>query len=123
MVIATWIICAVLAAAFLAAGGMKLATPYEKMRQDPRMSWVEDFSPQRVRTIAALEVLAAIGLILPWALGIARVLTPLAATGLAAIMVGALSVHARRRETEPIAMNVVLLVLAMLAAALRFIQL
>lgn len=123
MVIATWIICAVLAADFGAAGAMKLATPYAKLRQDPRMGWAEDFSARQVRAVAAAEVLGAIGLILPWALGIARVLTPLAATGLAAVMVGALSVHARRRETEPIAMNVVLLVFAMLVAALRFIQL
>lgn len=123
MVIATWIICAVLAAVFVVAGAMKLATPYARLRQDPKTGWVEDFSTRQVRAIAAAEVLGAVGLILPWALGIARVLTPLAATGLAAVMVGALSVHARRRETEPIAMNVVLLVLAMLAAALRFIQL
>ena len=46
-----------------------------------------------VRVGAILEVLGAVGVVLPWATGIASVLTPLAATGFAAIMVVAISSH------------------------------
>ena len=48
----------------------------------------------------------------PAALDIAPVLTPLAAAGLAVIMVGAVIVHARRKENQAIGADVVLLVLA-----------
>ena len=40
--------------------------------------WVEDFSPGALKPIGALEFLAAVGLIVPAALGIAPVLVPLA---------------------------------------------
>jgi len=51
--------------------------------------WAEDFSDRSVKAIGALEVLAAVGLVLPAALDIAPVLVPLAALGLVIIMVGA----------------------------------
>ena len=69
-----------------------------KAKLQTTMGWVEDFSGGTVKAIGALEVLAAIGLILPWWTGIAPVLTPLAALGLAAIMVGAVITHVRRKE-------------------------
>ena len=47
------------------------------------------FPGEFVRFIGICEVLGAIGLILHWALGIRRELTPLAAAGLAIIMIGA----------------------------------
>ena len=84
------------------------------------MAWTEDFSPGVIKTIGALELLAAIGLILPAALNIAPVLVPLAATGLAVIMIGAMVTHARRREFPMIAGNLVLLVLAALVMWGRF---
>jgi hypothetical protein len=43
-------------------------------------------------------VLGAIGLALPWLLGIARVLTPFAALGLTALMIGAVGTHLRRKD-------------------------
>lgn len=47
-------------------------------------------------------------------------LTPLAAVGLIVLMVGAAVVHARRREAQYVAVNVVLLVLAAVVAWGRF---
>jgi hypothetical protein len=47
-----------------------------------------------LRFIGACEVLGAIGLILPWALKIHRELTPLAASGLVIIMIGATTLTA-----------------------------
>ena len=62
-----WIAAGVLAAAFLAAGSMKLMQPKEKLAESG-MGWTEDFSPGAVKAIGALAVLAAIGLIVPAAL-------------------------------------------------------
>ncbi|NMH99558.1 DoxX family protein [Pseudonocardia acidicola] len=114
-----WILQIVLAVAFLAAGAMKLSRPRTALAASG-MGYVEDFSDGAIKTIGALEVLAAIGLVLPWATGIAPVLTPLAALGLALIMIGAAVVHARRKENQMIGINVVLLILAALVAFYRF---
>jgi uncharacterized membrane protein YphA (DoxX/SURF4 family) len=118
MNVVLWVIAGVLAVAFLAAGATKLTQPKEKLATS--MGWVEDFSPGAVKLIGALEVLAAIGLVLPAALDIVPVLVPLAAVGLVALMIGAALTHARRKEFPLIAINVVLLVLAALVAWGRF---
>ncbi|MEU4217777.1 DoxX family protein [Actinoplanes sp. NPDC026623] len=118
MNIALWIAAIVLAAGFLMAGGMKIARSREQLIA-AGMGYVEDFSAGAMRTIGALEVLGAIGLILPALLDIAPILVPLAATGLALMMIGAIVVHLRRGEKE-IAPSVVLLLLALFVAWGRF---
>ncbi|WP_422773353.1 DoxX family protein [Plantactinospora sp. WMMC1484] len=120
MNIALWIVAIGLAAAFLGAGAMKLLQPKEKLVTDPRMGWAEPFPPNLIKTIGALEILAAIGLTLPALLDIAPILVPLAATGLVVIMVGATVTHGRRGETQSVVMNLVLLVLAAFVAWGRF---
>jgi uncharacterized membrane protein YphA (DoxX/SURF4 family) len=120
MNIVLWILAGVLAFAFLAAGSMKLAQPKEKLAASPNMAWTQDFSPGMIKTIGGLEVLAAVGLVLPAALGIVPVLVPLAAVGLVLLMVGAAITHARRKESRAIATNVVLVVLAGVVAWGRF---
>ena len=114
MNVVLWIIAGLLALAFLGAGLTKLVQPKEKLAAT--MGWVDDFSPGTVKLIGALEVLAAIGLVLPAALDVVPVLVPLAAVGLVALMIGAAITHARRRETPMIAINLVLLVLAVVVA-------
>jgi DoxX-like family len=79
MNIALWIIAGLLAVASLASGAMKLTQPKEKLASG--YGWVEDFGAGAVKAIGTLEVLAAVGLILPAALDIAPVLVPLAAVG------------------------------------------
>ena len=118
MNIVLWIIAGLLALAFLGAGLMKLSQPKEKL--EARMGYVKDLSAGTVKTIGALEVLAAIGLILPAALGIVPVLVPLAATGLVLLMIGAAITHARRKEPQMIIGNAVLLILAAIVAWGRF---
>jgi uncharacterized membrane protein YphA (DoxX/SURF4 family) len=120
MNIVLWILAGLLAAAFLAAGGMKLAQPKEKLAASPNMAWAEDFSPGMLKTIGALEVLAAVALILPALLGIVPVLVPLAAVGLVLLMVGAAITHVRRKEPSAVVTNVVLIVLAVVVAVGRF---
>jgi uncharacterized membrane protein YphA (DoxX/SURF4 family) len=113
-----WIVAALLAVAFGAAGLMKLTRPKAKLAAT--MAYVEDFSGGAVKAIGALELLAALGLVLPAVTGIAPVLVPLAAVGLVIVMIGAAVVHARRGENQMIVTNVVLLVLAAVVAWGRF---
>lgn len=115
-----WILAGVLAALFLAAGGAKLAQPKEKLVASPNMSWAEDFSPGMLKAIGALEVLAAVGLILPGALDIVPILVPVAAVGLTLLMIGAATTHARRGEISNIIVNIVLIALAATVAWGRF---
>jgi uncharacterized membrane protein YphA (DoxX/SURF4 family) len=99
-------------------GATKLSQPKEKLAKN--MAWVEDFSQGTVRLIGALEVVGAIGLVLPALTRILLWLTPLAALGLVLLMIGAALTHLRRREYGNIAMNAVLLVLAAFVAYGRF---
>ncbi len=120
MNIVLWMLACLLALVFLAAGGMKLAQSKEKLAASPSMAWTEEFSPGVIKMVGALEVLAAIGLILPAALDIAPVLVPLAAFGLVLLMSGAAITHARRKESSAIPTNMVLILLAGLLAWVRF---
>jgi uncharacterized membrane protein len=117
MKILKWVIQGLLALAFLFAGTMKLITPYAELTADPSMAWVQDFSATQIQGIGALEVLGALGLILPFLLKKWRFLVPLAAIGLALTMVGAAVVHLGRGE--PIIPNIGLFVLAALTVWFR----
>ena len=114
-----WILARLLAVAFAASGLMKLTQPKPKLAASG-MAWTEDFSDGQVKGIGAVEVLGALGLILPAALGIAEILTPLAAAGLAITMVGAAITHLRRGEGKQVPVNVVLGGLALFLAVMRF---
>jgi predicted tellurium resistance membrane protein TerC len=113
-----WILQIVLAAMFAMAGVTKATQPKEKLAA--RLPWVEDFSAGTVRFIGVVELLAAIGLVVPAATGILPVLTPLAATGLAIVMVLAMNTHRRRREPGAVAFNAVLFAVAVVIAWGRF---
>ncbi len=119
MNVVLWIVAGVLAAAFLASGLMKIAQPKAKLAESG-MGWTEDYSDGAVKGIGALEVLGALGLILPAALDIVPILVPIAAVGLALVMLGAAVTHARRKENQMIVINVVLLALAAFVAWGRF---
>jgi DoxX-like family len=119
MNLALWTIAGLLAGAVLASGAMKLARPKEKLAA-LGMGWADDFSAGAVKAIGTLEALAAVGLILPAALGIAPVLVPLAAVGLVVLMAGAISTHPRRHEAQVTASPMALLALAVLVAWGRF---
>ena len=85
------------------------------------MGFVVDFKGSQVRLIGALELLGALGLILPGLLGIAPALTPLAAVGLALIQVGAALTHIRRGEYPMIVINLALFAMAIFVAYGRFV--
>ena len=107
-----WIVQILLALAFLMAGIMKATQPIDKLQE--RMSWIESLNPHTlVRGIGIVEILGAIGLILPALTGILPWLTPLAAGGLALTMIGAMALHISRKDAPVhLATNIVLLLLA-----------
>lgn len=121
MNIALWIVAGVLAVAYLASGAGKLILPREKIAGfGASARWVEDFSPGSVKAIGALELLGAVGLILPAAFDVAPVLVPLAALGLAMIMTGAVITRIRRQEFTFMVADLAYLVLAGFVAWGRF---
>ena len=120
MDLALWITAGLLAAVFLFAGSTKLFLSREKLAEAPGGGWVLDFSAGFVKALGAVEILGAVGLILPALLGIAPVLVPLAAVGLATIMVGAAIVTYRRREPTHVLVDVTYLAMAVFVAFGRF---
>ena len=120
MNLALWIIAGLLAAVFLLAGSVKLFISREKLAKAPGGRWVLDFSAGFVKALGAVEILGAVGLILPALLDIAPVLVPLAAVGLATIMVGAAIVTYRRQEFKHALLNSTYLAMAVFVAFGRF---
>ena len=118
MIIALWVINLLLAVAFLGAGAMKLARSKAALQANG-MGYVEDYSAGAVKAIGAVEILGALGLILPLATGIATVLTPIAAAGLAITMLLAVLVHARRKESFTPAL--ILMLLAVVSTVIGFL--
>ena len=111
-----WIIQVLLALLFLFAGGMKLVIPPDVLasmgspNQIPLPGWF-------VRFVGVCEVLGALGLLLPGLLRIKPWLTPLAAAGLAVLMIGATAVT---MAADGAAAGVVPLVAGLLAAFVAY---
>jgi uncharacterized membrane protein YphA (DoxX/SURF4 family) len=119
MNIVLWVVQTLLALVFAMAGIMKVSQPFEKLAQN--MKWVKNVGLRGVRMIGILEILGAIGLILPAVTGILPWLTPVAAIGLALTMIGAMITHGRRGEFPNMGFNLVLLLLAVFIVYGRFI--
>ena len=115
--ISLWVAQGLLAAAFGMAGFMKITTPIEQLAQNG-MSFVNSYGAGTVRFIGITEVLAAIGLILPAALRILPILTPLAASGLSVVMILATQYHLS--HNEPSLVTIILFALAVFVAWGRF---
>ena len=108
---ALWIVQGLLAAVFLFGGGMKLILPLEQMQGPVAVpGWF-------LRFIGVVEVLGALGLILPGLLRIRPGLTPLAAAGLVIIMIGATAIGLKVGD---VAMSLIPLVVGLLAAFVAY---
>ncbi|RJX40123.1 DoxX family protein [Paenibacillus pinisoli] len=116
MNITLWAVQIFLGLMFLMAGFMKSAIN-EKSKE--KLPWAKEYSDGYVRFIGISELLGGLGLILPGALGIATILTPIAALGIAVIMVLAIVFHIKRNENQALVMNVILLLLALFIVAGR----
>lgn len=110
-----WIFQATLAVTFLGSGVSKISMSRQRLI-DTGQTGIAVYPMPVVRLTAACELLAAVGIILPWVTGIARILTPLAAAGLCIVMIGAAIAHARLREPRNVAINAVLFAMALAVA-------
>lgn len=119
MNIALWIVQILVALAFLMAGSMKVSQPVEKLQQ--RMNWTKHVKPGTVRLVGVLEILGALGLILPVATHILPWLTPVAAIGLVLTMIGAIITHVRLNEAKVASTPAVLLLLSLFIALGYFV--
>lgn len=122
MNIVLWIVQGLMAAMFGMAGFMKLGKSRDELLKQKDMDWVESVSAGNIRLIGLLELLAAVGLIVPMALGILPWLTPLAASGLILTMAGAMILHGKRGDgMKKISMNMLLMLMAVFIALGRFL--
>ncbi|WP_335971126.1 MULTISPECIES: DoxX family protein [Streptomycetaceae] len=114
MHVAYWVLAVLLAVFYAYSGGKKLVQDRDRLR--PMMGWVDQVPMARVRAIGAVELLGALGLLLPPLTGVAVGLAVAAAIGLALVQVGAGALHLSRGEVREIGLNVALLVVAAVAA-------
>jgi uncharacterized membrane protein len=112
-----WIAQAILALAFVGAG-YDQAVLYDDAGR--RMAWVAAMSRREAAVIGSLEILGAIGLIVPAWTGVLLWLTPTAALALAVLMGAAVTFHVRRHEIPQLAFSGTFGLVAALVALGRF---
>ncbi|QUL57461.1 DoxX family protein [Paenibacillus tritici] len=117
MNIALWIVQGIAAVGFIYSGWLK-AVQYEQAKRS--WGWVTDVPRALVTLIGVAELLGATGIILPYALNIMPVLTPVAATALALVVASGAVFHIQRKEYREIAVNLVFIVLAVVVAVGRW---
>jgi hypothetical protein len=120
MNIALWIAAGLLAGVALAGGITKTFLPKEKLAAHEGGRWTGDASVGFVKTLGILELLAAVGLILPAVLDIAPVVVPVTAVCWVVLMVGAMITHGRYGQFKLVMLNSVYLALAAYIALGRF---
>ncbi|AZP22618.1 DoxX family protein [Streptomyces aquilus] len=109
MNIAYWIVAGVLALFYLYSGALKALRDRDRLR--PMMAWVDRMPMPVVRVLGAVEILGAVGLILPPLTGIAPSLAVAAAAGFVLLQIGAIPVHLTG-EDRRVTLNIGLLATA-----------
>jgi len=116
MTIALWVAQGFAAFVFLLTGALKMVLPKEKLAE--KMHWAATWPAGRIKLLGFAEIAGAIGLVLPTALHVVPVLTPIAAMCLAVLMLGAIQTHRHLRES--FTPSLVLVVVCVAIAAGRF---
>ncbi|RNL78082.1 DoxX family protein [Halostreptopolyspora alba] len=117
MNLALWIAAGLLAVVALVGGISKTFVPKEKLERADGGGWTADASVGFVKTLGVLELLAALGLILPAVVGVAPVMVPVTALCWVLLMVGATITHVRYRDgVRIVAVTSTYLVLAVFVA-------
>ncbi|MEV5029998.1 DoxX family protein [Paenibacillus sp. LPE1-1-1.1] len=117
MNITLWVVQVVAALVFLYGSWLK-AFQYEKARES--WGWIKDVPKAFVVFISLVELLGVLGIVLPLATNITPMLTPIVATGLAAIVLFGALFHVKRKEYREIVLNIVLFALTVFVAIGRF---
>jgi len=112
MDLALWITAGLLATVALLGGITKTFVPKEKLAAHEGGRWTRHASVGFVKTLGVLELLAAVGLILPAALDIAPFMVPVTAICWVLLMIGAMITHGRLGQFKLITLNAVYLALA-----------
>jgi len=120
MDIALWIAAGLLALVALTGGFTKTFIPKEKLEHHEGAAWTRTASPGFVKTLGVLELLAAVGLIVPAAVNVAPVMVPVTAVCWMVLMVGAMTTHGRLGQYKLVMLNVVYMLLAVFIAVGRF---
>ncbi|MHA5050768.1 DoxX family protein [Streptomyces sp. SD15] len=120
MNVTLWIATGLLAAVALAGGISKAFVPKEKLAAQHGGEWTERVGVGFVKRLGVLELLAAVGLILPAVLDIAPVMVPVTAVCWVLLMVGAMITHGRLGQFNFVMLNSVYLALAAFIAWGRF---
>src|SRR5579864_3169345 len=110
-----WVAQGLVALVFFLSGVLKSTMSKERMAATGQTGPALYHLPF-IRVIAVCEILGACGITLPAALHIEPLLTPVAAIGLAIIMIGAAATHWKLKEPRNVATNLVLLVLCLFIA-------
>jgi uncharacterized membrane protein YphA (DoxX/SURF4 family) len=114
-----WILQGFLALLFLGTGVLKLGRSREEIVEQG-LTWAEDYSERALTALGWAELAGAIGLVLPPLVGLG-ILTPVAASCLTVLTVGALVVHVRRREFLPdVVRTLALIAMCATVAVCRF---
>lgn len=116
--VSLWVAQLILASMFLMSGIMKSTQSVEELATT--LPWVNDVSIGLVRFIGVSELLGAIGVLFPALFRIKPILTPLAALGIAIIMILAFIFHLSRGEYEALGFNLILGGLAFFVAWGRY---
>jgi uncharacterized membrane protein YphA (DoxX/SURF4 family) len=111
MNIALWIIQVLLALLFLFAGAMKFIMPVEEMTKQMPVA----VSGLFLHFIGVCEIVGGLGLVLPMLLRVKPWLTPIAAIGLAIIILGAIAFSLQLGVTQALMPLVVELLLIFVA--------
>lgn len=96
--------------------GFNHATRASQMAEMPNMGWIKAVPPKLMVFIGISEMLGGIGVVLPAVTGILPWLTPLAAAGLALVMLLAFVYHVFRKEYPNLVTNLILFILAAFVA-------
>lgn len=110
-----WIVQGILAVIFLLPG-IKKAFQARKVKES--VEWAKNVSVNSIQAVGWVEILGAAGIVLPWALNIAPILTPLAALGLALTMV--IAVLLERKNAKAVTVSLVTLILCLIVMFGRF---
>jgi hypothetical protein len=114
-----WILAFALAAVFVASGAMKIFVPREELLE--RTPYVEDFPHTIIQGIGLLEILGALGLVVPALTGTATSRGPRGAAGRENRLICRGLVHLRRGDgTRAMLPSLVLAVLSVVVAWARF---
>lgn len=121
MNIALWIIAGLIAVAFGVGGAVQVKLPKMRYRAiGASQHWVDDFTAGHIKAIGITKMVGAAGLIIPPLLGVAAVLSPIAACGLALVMAGAATTRFRRNEWRYMAGDTAFIVILAFLAWGRF---